>query len=128
MIGKIFILGLVSAFVVGSGGCSKAPETNTAKPAPASLPDTNAPEVLLAQRQELDKTVWAPEVEAQKHEGVFIKLWDVERNAEVAAKMGVLAEFPILGGFSLGVPSPAESLESGEIGRASCRERVYSSV
>ena len=53
MIGKIFILGLVSAFVVGSGGCSKAPETNTAKPAPASLPDTNAPEVLLAQRQEL---------------------------------------------------------------------------
>ena len=113
MIGKIFILGLVSAFVVGSGGCSKAPETNTAKPAPASLPDTNAPEVLLAQRQELDKTVWAPEVEAQKHEGVFIKLWDVERNAEVAAKMGVLAEFPILGGFSLGVPSPAESLESG---------------
>ena len=40
-------------------------------------------------REALDKKVWSHEVEAQKHEAVFVHLWDEIRNAT--------AKFPVLG-------------------------------
>ena len=63
----------------------------------------------LIARERQNATVWAKELLAQKHEEVFIKLWDQLRAG----------------------PDPASVLENfvfGEIGRASCRERVYGPV
>ena len=55
-------------------------------------PSGQADEIdLMSQRKELDKTVWADEVKAQKHEDVFVKLWDDLRSAN--DKMAVLAGF-----------------------------------
>ena len=55
-------------------------------------PSGQADEIdLMSQRKELDKTVWADEVKAQKHEDVFVKLWDDLRSAD--DKMAVLAGF-----------------------------------
>ena len=37
---------------------------------------------IIAHRQQLDETVYAAEVEAQRHEQVFVQLWDSLRNAD----------------------------------------------
>ena len=47
---------------------------------------------LIRQRQELDNTVWALEVAAQKHEEAFVALWDNLRKAD--DKYAVLEAFP----------------------------------
>ncbi len=49
-------------------------------------------ESLEAQRRHADQTVWAPELDAQRHEAVFIHLWDTLRQS--ADPLTVLAEFP----------------------------------
>ena len=68
---------------------------------------------LLAEREALDETVWADEVEAQVYEMAFIKLWDDERAAVGSSKMDVLANFPFTGTFTMGKALPVEKLEEG---------------
>jgi len=46
----------------------------------------------VAEREELDRTLWAPEVQAQKHEEVIIALWDNLRKSP--APLAVLKSFP----------------------------------
>ena len=75
--------------------------------------DTKDSGEIMAERQMLDKTVWANEVEAQKYETVFIELWDRIRDAEVGNKLTVLAEFPFQDKLSLGTPGPVEKLDAG---------------
>jgi hypothetical protein len=47
---------------------------------------------LLAQRQQLDQLLWAPELLAQKYESRFVKLWD--QLLKSADKLEVLVAFP----------------------------------
>jgi hypothetical protein len=68
---------------------------------------------ILWERQQLDETVWANEVEAQKYETVFVRLWDQIRNTDAAKKLTVLADFPFEGRLSFGTPGAEELLEAG---------------
>ena len=45
------------------------------------------------ERAALDKTLWSPEVLAQKHEEVFVDLWDSLRNSK--QQLAVLGQFPL---------------------------------
>lgn len=86
-------------------GCSK---TDVAQADRASTAD------LLEQREKLDQTVWAAEVDAQRYEAVFVDLWDrIRNNPDPAGKFSVLAGFPFSGELSLGAPAAPESLERG---------------
>ena len=60
----------------------------------------------------LDKTVWAEELLAQKHERIFIHLWDNLRAA--SAKHKILARFPF-NRIIIGKPDPTETLEQGSL-------------
>jgi hypothetical protein len=63
-----------------------------------------------ARRQLLDRTVWADEVAAQRHEAVFIKLWDELRSAEDGiASLTNLA----FGELRFGTPGQADPHEHG---------------
>lgn len=66
-----------------------------------------------AEREELDQTIWADEVEAQKYEKVFSKLWDRIRETNDAGKFKALAQFPFTEAVTFGTPAPAQSLDSG---------------
>ncbi|MEM9079942.1 MAG: CRTAC1 family protein [Verrucomicrobiota bacterium] len=68
---------------------------------------------ILQERQQLDQTVWAPEVEAQEYEQVFVKFWDQLREKDSTAKFSILAEFPFANTLSFGTPGPTEALENG---------------
>ena len=68
---------------------------------------------ILAERSELDETIWANEVEAQKHEMVFVGFWDDIRNATAKDRIQVIGDFPFTKQISVGKPSPPEQLESG---------------
>ena len=68
---------------------------------------------ILQQRQELDKTVWAPEVEAQEYEAVFVRFWDQIRTANPAARLEVLANFGFSEKLSIASPGEPEILENG---------------
>ena len=59
-----------------------------ATPAETMKPDTVAN--LRTQREELNRSVYAPEIEAQRHEQVFVQLWDALRNSD---PWGVLKGF-----------------------------------
>jgi hypothetical protein len=69
---------------------------------PADRPDTAAPAVqaelkkVLGEVERLDKTVWAKEVEAQKYEEFFIRLWDDFRKAQDKAAVLRNATFQTL--------------------------------
>lgn len=78
-----------------------------------SNPTEDAARKILEQRDELDKTIWVDEVQAQEYEAVFIKLWDRIRAAESPDKLTALAEFPIKGELTFDSPGPAETLEHG---------------
>src|SRR5688572_11345230 len=61
------------------------PATGPATTGPGAAPDPSAPpppeieakvKTVLAQTEQLDRTVFAKEVEAQKYEEFFIRLWD----------------------------------------------------
>ena len=65
---------------------------------------------LVDDRAKLDKTVWAEELLAQKHERIFIHLWDNLRAA--SAKHKILARFPF-NRLIIGKPDPTETLEQG---------------
>ena len=65
---------------------------------------------LREKRSELDKTVWAEELLAQKHEKIFIHLWDNLRAASVKHKILLLFPFSRL---IMGKAEPTELLEQG---------------
>ena len=57
-------------------------------------------------RNELDRTVWAAELQAAQHEDVFIRLWDnLRREKDTESVLGGFA----FGEFRLGQPGVAES-------------------
>ncbi len=63
-----------------------------------------------AERNRLDESIWAMEMEAQRHENVFVKLWDSLRHAQ--DEFAVLESFP-LGGLIVGNPITSEVLAYG---------------
>jgi len=63
-----------------------------------------------AQREALDATVWADEMEAQRHESVFVTLWDNLRASTNA--LAVLAGFPFET-IALGAPEGVEPMDHG---------------
>lgn len=125
MTGNAFIkLGLAlgcSTFVLHWRLMEPAPGvvSRAAKPAPrpsATRNEVVTPEVaaqlqaLEAQRQQLDRTVWAKELLAQMHEAVFLKLWDELRSRE--DEFAVLEKFDFEA-LELGTPKDSETLEHG---------------
>lgn len=64
----------------------------------------------LAEREELDKTLWAEEVQAQKHEEFFVDLWDRLRGTEDRFAILGKLQIPQLG---LPVPTAATNLSHG---------------
>ncbi len=67
-------------------------------------------EAHLEKQEELEKTIWPMEIEAQRHEQPFIRLWDDLRNQ--GHRFAVLAAFP-LNRITLGQPGPEEDLGNG---------------
>lgn len=88
-------------------------EENEVVVEPTDEPEEEEPESLLAHREVLDETVWAPEVEAQEYEMAFVKMWDEEREARGEKKFDVLAEFPVKERVTFGKALPVEMLERG---------------
>ena len=72
--------------------------------------DARTVQQLVAERQQLDETLWGPEVEAQRHERRFIRLWDDLLRRE--DKFAVLADFP----FSTLTLGPARKQETLDLG------------
>ncbi|NIP92938.1 MAG: hypothetical protein GWO24_05530, partial [Akkermansiaceae bacterium] len=66
---------------------------------------------LARQQEERDRTTWAAEVEAQRHEAVIIAFWDRLRKAAVAERLSVFADLP-LSRISLG-PMVSEERDLG---------------
>ncbi len=58
----------------------------------------------LTRREELDRTLWAEEVQAQKHEEYFVSLWDRLRNNE--NRYDILSNLTIP---AIGLPVPGEA-------------------
>jgi len=67
--------------------------------------------VLLEERRQLDETVWAQEVAAQKHEETIVKYWDQMLRPE-DDKYAVLAEFPFQT-ITLDAPKDSTELDWG---------------
>jgi hypothetical protein len=109
----LLLLGLVPALFTLSAGCSKSDGPNRANDPGAPSADTVDAREILEQRERLDQTVWADEVEAQKYETVFIRLWDGIRAADDAGKFAELAAFPFKGEVSLGSPGAVAGQEAG---------------
>ena len=82
----------------------------------ASSPTTDSPpgappltaEQIIEKKQELDRTVWAKEVDAQKHEELFIQFWDQLRRQ--TDKYAIFERFP-LGELAIGTPGSPVSHE-----------------
>ncbi|MBM3837852.1 MAG: CRTAC1 family protein [Verrucomicrobia bacterium] len=86
-------------------------DSNTPSAAPAvDEPLADGLRKIEARRLHLDQTVWADELTAQRHEAVFIKLWDDLRSAEDA---GVVLTNFAFGELRLGTLGPADPREHG---------------
>jgi hypothetical protein len=110
------------------GSSTSQPERSDAPSVTSPLQQSGAPSTLtspeleqLARLREtagrLDETVWAKELQAQRHEGVFVKLWDdLRKNSD---------RFAVLKGFrfeslTLGELTESETIEDGvELSRLS---------
>ena len=94
--------GLAALILVASlGACSKGTETpepvatpadNAAATPPEALPTKRTSRDLVAQRRELDQTIWAKELLAQRYGRIFVELADDLRTA--SDKYAVLGRFP----------------------------------
>ena len=82
--------------VLTLSGCGDRDSGGSGAANPLSNSDRVAQRVseLIAERDELDRTVWAREVEALRHEAFTVDLWDRINNAE--DKLGVLAQLPFV--------------------------------
>ncbi|MCA9168356.1 MAG: hypothetical protein KDB23_11830, partial [Planctomycetales bacterium] len=65
-------------------------------------------EELKAQREQLDRTVWSPEVEAQRHEDRIVELWDRLRAADDPWQVFVEFELDALQAYSPQTPRTHE--------------------
>ena len=74
------------------------------QPVASSGGDDNRSELVGLSREKLDETVWAPEVEAQRFEQVFIDLWDKLRGESNAFEVLAACQFA-----ELERPTKAES-------------------
>ncbi|MCA9237967.1 MAG: VCBS repeat-containing protein, partial [Planctomycetales bacterium] len=80
-------------------------------PAPTALNSDREPvtfEELKAQREQLDRTVWSPEVEAQRHEDRIVELWDRLRAADDPWQVFVEFELDALQAYSPQTPRTHE--------------------
>jgi len=68
---------------------------------------------MIQQRKDLDESVWANEVDAQKYEAAFVDLWDRIRAANSNEKLDLLATFPLEGEISFGTEGTLEKLDAG---------------
>ncbi len=96
---------LVAACVVLPACSGNSPSNDDGK---VSDEQTQQLEKLVTEREELDSTIWSNEVLAQKHEDVFVKLWDDLRGA--ADKHTLLAEFSF-DSLLLGEPQDERTLD-----------------
>jgi hypothetical protein len=83
----------------GSGDKNSRPDA----PPPQQATSTTSIEAIVAERQQLDTTVFADEVEAQRHEKTFVALWD---DLRAGASFDVLREFQV-GVLQLNAAVPA---------------------
>lgn len=88
-------------------GCTKEPQpesTPVSRKSPATIREIEA------QRDSLDKTLWAEEVQAERYRETFVQLWDQLLKAQ--EPFDILANVPFEE-LRLGVPGPSESLGAG---------------
>lgn len=104
--------GLLSAIAAFNSGCSKAAESEEAS-VETTVAEVKSAAEILKERDELDKTIWVDEVEAQKYETVFVRFWDSIRAGDGAGKLEAIADFPLVGELTIGKPGLAEQLELG---------------
>ena len=98
------------ALIVGAVGLLAASAVIISSRSPAEPTPPQTTEQLLAARQELDRTVWASEVEAQRYEARFISLWDALRASD--DQLAVLASVPFAA-LTLGSVAERETLDLG---------------
>ena len=77
---------------------------------PGAAPSPQTTDQLLAAREEQDRTIWAPEVHAQRYETRFVRLWDELRQSD--DKLGVLARVPFTT-LTLGNVAGRDALDLG---------------
>jgi len=95
----------------GIGGIpSQTPSTRAVALPQSDLDHTARLSALEAQREQRNKHVWATELVAQRHEDIFIKLWDGLRSHEDASV--VLTDF-VFGELRLGTPGQSDLREHG---------------
>jgi enediyne biosynthesis protein E4 len=85
------------------------PATPQTKPSPDFKADSQR-RASVPERVALDKTLWAPEILAQRHEEVFIGLWDRLRKSK--SPLTVIRQFPLTH-ITFKKPGPIMSLTHG---------------
>jgi hypothetical protein len=107
---------MIASLTLLLSSCSKQEEPEILE-APVKLENkksaAESPETYLKERDQLDETVWANEVEAQEYEAVFTGLWDNIRNAEAPKKIDALSNFPFTGNLVMGTPNAPVQTELG---------------
>ena len=100
------LIGVVAIFAIGFWLFNRPHTESTVLSPPGPLGLSS----LVDDRAKMDKTVWAEELLAQKHERIFIHLWDNLRAASVKHK--IIARFPF-NRLIMGKAQYKESLERG---------------
>ena len=100
------LIGVVAIFAIGFWLYNRPHTESTVLSPPGPLGLSS----LVDDRAKMDKTVWAEELLAQKHERIFIHLWDNLRAASVKHK--IIARFPF-NRLIMGKAQYKESLERG---------------
>ena len=100
----LILIGIVAVLIIGWA------VLNRSNSKPVDLPLSGSIYSLQKNRNVLDKTVWAEELEAQEHERIFVHLWDNLRAASVKHK--VLSMFPFKR-LVMGKMQSKEPLEGG---------------
>ncbi len=108
-IGRVVLMlaaGLISAAVIHAQPVST--NSTVISRSSKSTVDTLEVQELVAGREALDRTLWQPEVEAQRHERRFTELWDNLLRCD--DKFALLASFPFAT-LTLGAPAEQENLD-----------------
>ena len=108
-IGRVVLMlaaGLISAAVIHAQPVST--NSTVISRSSKSTVDTLEVQELVAGREALDRTLWQPEVEAQRHERRFTELWDNLLRRD--DKFALLASFPFAT-LTLGAPAEQENLD-----------------
>ena len=96
---------LFGALLLASSSCEPEQRTGVSKSSSKYTTSAHSDSPIERERRELDATVWAPEVEAQRYELPFVRLWDSLRTT--GDESAVLGEFPfeylVLGKLTAGI-------------------------